>query len=302
MRDIKLPIKLERLSNKLDVWQEILGPNWKTEKPMFHVTIHELEKEQEATIILLNGLKDTMQMREKTKVEMEFRSYIEKDKKLKTKYGNLWVQADDLAKERGQLEARLQFYTACGLNLLNAGVNVIRACDPVETKENKALALQQLEHDSHAYLDNIIQDNHLYVAIFVDHLNTARNWLPETDPYLIKVFNGKSGDEFLTEVYGNSIGGNKSLVAYADQRNSLVNLGWDAIKKCKDPIIVAAHELVILMRENKRLEAELDTKEEALRDELSRAFFEVYGTRVNVFNDYGDYVFDYDYYWKKPQD
>ena len=114
-----------------------------------------------------------------------------------------------------------------------------------------------------------------------------------------KVFSGKSGEEFLTEVYGDSTGGpNLSLVAYTEQHDSLVNLGWDVIKKCKDPLIVAAHELVILIRENKKLEEELDAKEEALCDELSRAFFEVYGIKVNVFNNYYDYVFDYDYYYR----
>ena len=76
MRDIKTPIKLERISNKLDVWKVILGPNWKTHAnwPVFQKYIQDLEKEQQTTITMLNGLKDTMQMMMKTKVEMEFRS------------------------------------------------------------------------------------------------------------------------------------------------------------------------------------------------------------------------------------
>jgi hypothetical protein len=80
-----------------------------------------------------------------------------------------------------------------------------------------------------------------------------------------------------------------------------VSSDWDAVKNSEDQIVVAAHVLVILMRENKKREEELDAKEEALCDDLSRAFSEVYGTKVNVLNEHGDYVFDYDYYWKKSQ-
>ncbi len=43
-RDIKIPIKLEQLTNKLGIWKENLGPNWKTEWPQFKETIFGLEK------------------------------------------------------------------------------------------------------------------------------------------------------------------------------------------------------------------------------------------------------------------
>ncbi len=78
MRDVKLPFKLERLSNKLGVWKELLGPNWKTHPnwPVFQTYFQDLEKEQEATIILLNSPKESGQMMEKTKVEMKFRSSL----------------------------------------------------------------------------------------------------------------------------------------------------------------------------------------------------------------------------------
>ena len=61
-----------------------------------------------------------------------------------------------------------------------------------------------------------------------------------------------------------------------------MNLGWNAIQNSEDPAIIAARELVSLIRENKKIGEELDAKEEVLSTELGLAFYEAYGIKVRV--------------------
>jgi len=71
-----------------------------------------------------------------------------------------------------------------------------------------------------------------------------------------------------------------SWLGYAEQRDALIKSGWKAIQNSEDPAIVAARELVILMRKNEKLGDELDAKEEALGAELGQALLACYGTNV----------------------
>ena len=64
-------------------------------------------------------------------------------------------------------------------------------------------------------------------------------------------------------------------------REALVESSWKAIQDNEDPAIVAARELVILMREDEKLGKELDAKEEALHAEMGRALFACYGNKVS---------------------
>ena len=73
----------------------------------------------------------------------------------------------------------------------------------------------------------------------------------------------------------------RSLVYYPEQREALVKSGWKAIQDSEDPAIVAARELVILMRKHEKPGDELDAKEEALSTEMGRALFACYGTEVS---------------------
>lgn len=289
VRDVRLPIKLERLRNKLEFFKEHVSPNY----PIFKNSIRELEDELEASICLMEELKDSVIMMEMTKAERELMIKVLNNKKLKKKYDKLWNKANQLAKERAQFEARLQFYSYGGLRMLDAGITLVRFCDPNESAENRALARQKLDYYRKSFPVRGGFDNTLYKGFFADHVNTAHKWLDKTDPYLTKVFNGKSGEEFITEVYGDgSVAPFISLAGYSEKRDSLVSLGWAAIQKCKDPIIVAARELVILMDNNKKIKEELDAKDVAIRSEMERAYFEVYGIRVKIIND--DFDFDFD--------
>ncbi len=223
-----------------------------------------------------------MMIVQKTEIETALKNRVMEDKKLRKKYNNLWDRIKSLAEERGRHETRIQFHSTGGLILLDAAINIVRSCDPNETKENREQAIKMLENYT-SMSGYPISDNFFGRAFFVDHLTRARRWLHDSDPLFSKVFCGRGGKEFLEAVYGDEKGNPiSSLVAYAEQRDSIVNLGWNAIQNNEDPAIIAARELVILMRENKKLGEELNAMEEVLCAELGRAFYEAYGIRVYV--------------------
>ena len=294
VRDVKLPIKQDRLTTKIAFFKTMIGPNIH----VFQDSLLKMEEELEGTTSILNILKDSIQMAERTSLEMELKWQVMNNKKLKKKYGKLWERATKLAEKQRQLEARFQFYNAGGLKILGAGISVVQACDPNESEENRTLAQQKLDYYRKAFPVRGGFDNSLYRGFFADHLNRAHNWLDENDPYLTKVFMGQNGDEFLAEVYrdGQDLP-YISFVGYSEKRDSLVSLGWDAVKNSKDPVIVAARELIILMRESKKLQEKLTAEDAGIRSEMERAFFEVYGRRVKIINDNFYYDFDLDRYY-----
>ncbi len=282
-RDIEIPIKIERLNNKLRIWKENLGTDWETEWPQFKETIFGLEKDQKTTLTILQNLRDSLFIAQKTKVEVAFKKHLFKDQKYVEKYSNLWDRIKNLAEERSQQEINEQFHSTGGLALLDAAVNIVLSCHPNITKENRKRAIKTLENYTSMSNGYPLSDNFFGRAFFVDHFNRALGWLDHIDPLFTKVFRGKNGAQFLEAVYGDTNGyAIGSLVAHAAQRDSLVSLGWNAIQRSEDPAIIAARELVILMHENKKAGKKLDKREEVLRKELGMAFFDVYGVEVVV--------------------
>lgn len=276
-RDIRIPMKTERLTNRLRIWKENQISHWQ-----FVLTnILGLENGLKAARGNLHGLEDAKLMAQKTAAEKAFKGRVMADKKLAEKYGDLWDRIASVVRERRLHEATARFHTTGGLAPVDAAVTTVRSCDPAETEEHRKQAKREMEGRGAGI------PNFFWRAFFVDHVVRARGWLPKDDPFFSKVLGGKSGGEFLEAVIGDGAAGHqggpklRSLVYYPEQREALVKSGWKAIQDCEDPAIVAARELVILMRKNEKLGDELDAKEEALGAEIGRALFACYGTKVS---------------------
>lgn len=294
MRDVKAPIRLDRTTHKRNLWKDNIGTNPRTIS-WYESTMQELEKEHDTTLNLLSQLQDSVLMKEMTKREVEFRLLVSKDKKLQRKYGKLWNDLDKIFEERKQLESRLQFYTAGGLHLLDIGIHMVRASDPSEISEKREFAVLELERYSKSYLGYPVQDNHLRRLLFKDHLETAANWLEPTDPYFTQVLDGASGEEFLTRVYGSGLRNTTaSKIIHEEHRELLLNQGWEVMRLSNDPVIVAARQLVTLIRENENLTEELNKKENEILNKINEAFYKVNGVIVTFYGNHYDRVYNYD--------
>ncbi len=286
-RDIRIPIEIERLTSALRILKDPASGTSFTgefdpENPSKHwawvrTGILSLEDELKAARGILQGLKDPKLMAQKTAAEEAFKRRVMSDKKLAKKYGELWSRIASVVQERRQHEARARFQTAGGSAVLGAAVAIVRLCDPDETEEHREQARKTFE----SWAGGSINLNFHGIANCLDHLVRARSWLPEEDPFFTKVLGGNSAKEFFDAMEGKEARSSTNWLGYVGPREALVKSGWKAIQENEDPVVVAARELVILIRKNEQLGAELDAKEAALSAELGRALLACYGTEVS---------------------
>ncbi len=288
-RDIRIPIEIERLTNALRISKDprsgTYDGEFDPENPSKHwawmqTSILKSENDLKAARGKLHGLNDAKLMAQKTAAEKFFKGCVMADEKR----ADLWDQIASVVEERRLHEAQARFHSTGGLAPLNSAITIVRSCDPAETEEHRKQAKRKMEGwgDVGAGIPAYEMS-----ACFVDQVVRARGWLPKDDPFFSKVLGGMSGEEFLEAVVGESNAGHRggpklrSLVYYPEQSRALVKSGWRGIQESEDPAIVAARELVILMRRNEKLSEELDAKEEALGAEIGRALFACYGTTVS---------------------
>ncbi len=216
-------------------------------------------------------------MAQKIAAEHAFKARVMADKQLEKQYGDLWDRIASLVKERRRYEARARFQTAgCSL-VLEVAVAIVRMSDPSETEEHRKQAKKIFE----SWAGGELSPNGGMIVHYLDHLVRSRTWLPKDDPYFTKVLGGKSTVEFWDAMSGKNVRRSSNWLGYSEARDALIKAGWKAIQNSEEPAIVAARELVILIRKNEKLGAELDAKEEALGAEMARALFACYGSNVS---------------------
>ncbi|MEM7245484.1 MAG: S46 family peptidase [Acidobacteriota bacterium] len=283
-RDVRLPLEIEWLTNRSRIFGEVLGdPRRNLSSAWFsawsRTLTHALELESglKAACHRLQGLSDAVLMARKTTAEETFQGLVMADQELAETHGDLRDQLAGVARERRQHEVRAHFQLTGNLALLNAALTIVQACDPAETEERR----KQLKREMEDWRSGGGIPNGLATALFVDHVTRARGWLPEDDPYFSKVLGGRSAQDFLKAVHETTDDGKlRTLVQDADRSRALVDSGWKAIRASEDPVIVAARELVVLMRANEKLGAELDARESALSAELGRVLLAHHGTTM----------------------
>ncbi len=278
-RDLRIPMDIERFTNACRISREHMTHHWQT----MLTSLLRMESNLKAARGKLQGLEDATLMAQRAATEKAFENRVMANEELAKRYGGLWDQMARVARERRLLEARSRFHSAGRLGMVDMAITIVRSCDPAETEERRRQAREEVEGwgDSGAGIPNGQSR-----AVIADHVARARTWLPEDDPYFTKVLGGRSGEAFLEAVIGpgnaGHLGGPKirTLVHYPEQRIALIESGWKAIKESEDPAIVAARELVLLIRQNEELDDVLDAREEALGAELGRALLAGYGTEV----------------------
>lgn len=284
-RDVRIPMELERLTNSLSIWMDPRSGSYSgtfdPENPSKHwawvrTVILGLETDIKAARGNLHGVEDAKRMAQKTAAEQAFQRRVMADEQLAAQYGDLWNRIASAVQERRKHEARMRFHTAAGCAVLGVAVAIVRLCDPAEAEEHRELARKVLDH----WAGTTINSNFHMSAHVLDHLVRSRNWLPEDDPFFTNVLGGRSAEEFLEATAGEQARSSRDWPGYPESREALVAAGWQGVRDSELPVIVAARELVILMRENERLGAELDAKDAALDAELARALFACYGREI----------------------
>ena len=266
-RDVKLPILVQMLTNRLKVFRQLIKRIPQIEDA-FRTQMLGWENGEKAITGNIHGLHDAALLAQKTAAERSFKARVMKDKKLAAKYGDLWDKLAAVAAERRVHQPLDHFHSVGNCRTLSVAYQFVSAFDPQDTEENRK--------EGQAALGSIQvrREDAISVPIFTDHVERARQWLSKDDPFFTKVMGGMDTQAFLQSMM-------RSEFRSKPFRDSLAGGGWDAIQASEDPAIAAARELLALTRQNEKKGAELDTREEVLGAAIGKALFATYGTDVS---------------------
>ncbi len=247
-RDIKIPLRIEPIANRLHHEKNAGALDFDPEHPSQNwawaqTGILELEDALKAARGNLSGLEDATLMAQKTAAEKAFQYRVMADKKLAQRYGDLWDRIASAVEVRRQHETRARFQTANAAAVLGVAVAIVRLSDPAETEAHREQARKTLG----SLAGRTIKPNAGLIAACVDHVVRAHKWLPKDDPYLSNVLAGRSAEgwparlpEYLDAMEGEQARSSPNWIGYPEPREALVKSGWKAIQNSDDPAIVAA--------------------------------------------------------------
>lgn len=175
----------------------------------------------------------------------------------------VWDQLAKLMQERRALDAPRAFHSADQLPLL------LRALDVVEFAASGDAARRQRARDSDCGADPVQQ------ALFVDHLQRARRYLPADDPYLRVILAGDEPAAAVTRLLA------ETRLCDANVLEKLLAGGQAAVDASTDPAIAIARVLRERIAANRRRWAEIETLESSLGAKLAKLLFAVYGDDVS---------------------
>ncbi|MHC4851540.1 MAG: S46 family peptidase [Planctomycetota bacterium] len=273
-RDKRIPMLKERFDQQLALLRSILRQWGPRLGPRFEAQIKnwvlQYENGQKAFGGELSGLRDEKLMAQKDAAEKAFRKRVGAKRELRKRYGQIWDRLAEVAEKRKALEAKLRFQTHDYCRPLRGAVLAVRAKDPQEPEDKR----KEFEKQLLSQPGRTLQDSFLSAPMFVNHVQRAKEWLSEDDPFFADVLDGKSGRDVVRAV-------TSSRIAQQDFRKGLMDGGWEAIQKSEDPAVVIARKLAPLMRANEQKDEELRAIEEAQGALLGQALFACYGTSVS---------------------
>lgn len=175
------------------------------------------------------------------------------------------VVFDELARvsqQKQALEEALHLQTAGGLPLLLRALALLDVAAGDRAKGELALAA-------------VCARDPVQEALFVDHLERARDALPKDDPYLRALVGDDEPKAAAAKLLRDSRLGDDALA------KELLAGGAAAIDASTDPAMVAARTIRPLQLHNQREQARLDAAEAGLGERLARLLFAVYGDDVS---------------------
>jgi len=266
-RDVKLPILVEMLTNRLKVFRALIKRIPRVEDA-FRTQMLGWENGEKAITGNIHGLHDAALLAQKTAAEKSFKARVMKDKELAAKYGDLWDKLAAVAAERRVHQPLDHFHGVGNCRTLATAYQLVSAFDPEDTEESRK------ENQAGLADLRVGREDAISVPIFNDHVQRAQKWLSKDDPFFTKVLGGMTARQFITSIM-------RSRLGSEEFRQKLTEGGWKTIEASDDPAIVAARELLALTRENDKKSEDLDAREEALGAALGRALFATYGTDVS---------------------
>ncbi len=227
---------------------------------------------------ILEGLRDPLFMARKKDFEKTFKTKVQSNPELNSKYGNIWDALAEVQKEKYQIAPELNGYR---INRMYFASQFLNAKKILDIAEQIQLPDEQRKSD---YKDENLKktiaaiftkeiDKDLDLRKLILNAEYLQSLIGNTDEYK-NLFGGFQGDKAAEFALS------KTIMNDEDEVFALVQKGADAILNSNDPFIryaIVADEKVkeLFPRYNEITKTEAD-----LEYQLGRALFEVYGTSI----------------------
>lgn len=273
LRDYDYPARLAGYERRLEVYRTLVARSPEDFR-RYQNTILGLENSYKAVSGYLRGLLDEDRMERKAAFEADFRRRIEGDPELNARFGDAWDAIAEAQAELASFDARNRFYGFGGSSLLGMAGTLVRL--PVQAALPDSLRLpafrgSRLERTRANLLGDVSVDMEAEVMNLTAQLEAARAALPEGDPFLEVMLDGRSPG-----VAARALLEGTRLTDSAF-RESLMEGGAQAIADCVDPMIVAAREIDGLDAEVAARAAPLNATIAANAELVGQAIFAAYG-------------------------
>jgi hypothetical protein len=278
MRDITYDYSSIVYKDLTDIYQELI--NEKIGDFNDHFTrFYSTSNGAKRYIGLLRGLRNQYYMARKLDFEKTFRSNVKADSELNSRYGNMW---DNIEKTRVEMRKNVNERIAYGRTDPWVSKYFKMASDLVEFAQQMKLPEEQRKDRYKGKFFETAVDS-IYPARFDMPLEIRKlrisqlllkKYLGDNNELLVKLFDGRSGNEAAEYLIG------KSELKTKAQLEALIKKGPDAVLGSNDPLIYFILKTNDRFNEITKLEKEINETESVYTDMLGQALFSVYGTSI----------------------
>lgn len=265
LRDAQYPIVRELVENRLAIMKLFAAQDPETERRL-RTRILQYENARKAYKGYHEGLLDDGLMQRKAKAEEAFRKRVAADPVLAKRFGDVWDKLAAVAARATLLEPRIRFHTTGGSPHLTRALHVVRAAVAEDAERRR-------RHRERAMATKLETDA-VAKAFFVDHLRRAGRWLPADDPFRKEILEGRDPEEVAAAIARSRVADETFVV-------ELIQGGSAAVAASDDPAVRAARVLLLLMREDARMSADLAADREVYGTRIGLALFAVYGNKIS---------------------
>jgi len=268
MRDVEYPINLAMIKVQLDVLRRVAEAIPQAKKQL-EAPILGLENSEKAFTGYLGGLQDEKLMAQKEAAEAAFRKRIQEQPETAQLYSSVWDDFARIAEAKRGVFVRSNFYQ----ELLPAGplaraMLIVQAIDPDASGEERGAAADMARNFAQPRM------NVLHSGFLTGHLDLARQWLGDSDPFVQALMGDKNGAQTVAALA-------ESDMKDRDYVEDLLEGGRDLINQSSDLAVQAALVLYPLKAEAEAALEQLEQEEESLGALIGRALHAAYGTGVS---------------------
>jgi len=277
LRDVQYPNQLDQLKRQRAALEALVVAGGEPAKQKYENAIFSMANSIKAITGYRSGLLDSALMARKAAFEHDFRSRINANAEMRTKFGGAWEAIAAANTERASFAREARFYGPSGSQLLSFVLAIVRL--PIEEPKADSLRLPAMRGNVIASVKAgagrpIPFDLDQEKALLAAQWDAALASLGRTDPFVQASMGDKSPTEAVRALFATT------RMTDPAARKALVDGGAAAISASKDPMVVLARAIDPMNHEHVARSIAITARLSANAEKIGQAIYAAYGTML----------------------